>query len=72
MSDYVERNQKAMSLIVSRGLFAKEFNMQQLVELSREVSALGSPGDLVSWTLISHDYVYTGRAADKIDTIAHR
>lgn len=61
--DNSERDQRAMTLLVNRGLFAKEFGMRELVEVSRELSGLGNPGDLVSWTLISKDYVYTGQPA---------
>jgi len=72
MSTPSERDSRALTLLVERGLFAKDFGMRQLVEVSHELSQLGNPGDLVSWTLISKDYVYTGRLADVGEQVVGR
>lgn len=72
MPQDAERDQRAMEMIVKSGMFAREFGMRELVQVSRELQVLGNDGDLAAWTLISKDYVYTGNIAQKLDQIVTR
>ena len=60
-ADHTER---ALGLLVERGVFAKGVDVRQLTALSKEVAKLGGDHDIAAWTLISKDYVLTGKLQD--------
>jgi hypothetical protein len=69
MADTTEHAQRALTLLVDRGIFAKGVDVRQLAALSEEVARLGGDHDIAAWTLISKDYVLTGKVAEPGGTV---
>ena len=66
MQNARESEQKAMELLMSRGVISRDVTLKDLLSISSELAAI-SPGDDVSeWTFISPHYVYKG---DKVADI---
>jgi hypothetical protein len=57
-----ERDHKAMNLLVTRGMFAKDFAIRDLVAVAEELDRFRNPAELAAWTFISPNYVYNGDA----------
>lgn len=55
-----ERDQKAMNLLLERGIISQDKTLRDLVAISDELSRIGGGIDLAAWTFISPNYVYTG------------
>jgi hypothetical protein len=56
-------NERVLKLLIDRGVLAKDMDVAKLTAVSRELQGL-HPGDIAGWTLISKDYVLTGKALD--------
>jgi len=66
MKDVRPNDQKAMELLLQRGIFARDASIRDLVAISSELSSLGEVEKDGDWTFISPHYVYKGGALGEI------
>ena len=57
-----EHEQKAMELLLQRGIFSRDASLRDLVAISNELSSIGAIEKDGDWTFISPHYVYKGGA----------
>ena len=63
-----ERDQKAMNLLLERGIISKEATLRDLAQISSDLSGMaGDLDEVASWTFVGPNYVYKG---DKIADMA--
>lgn len=60
MNDSRQHDQKAMELLLQRGIFARDASIRDLVAISSELASLGEGEKEGDWTFISPHYVYKG------------
>jgi hypothetical protein len=66
MMEMHERDEKAMGLLIDKGIIAEGVTLRDLAHVASDLSKMGNPDEVADWTFVGPHYIYKG---DKISEL---